>query len=524
MSDRPTVFENNSADRPTRREPDGVGSGAVTRREGDDANSGAMTRREPDGAAPRRPRTPPPDVVLAEYDYVRDFEVQGAEADVMLLRRKSDGEEVVFKYYRGRYKPDTFAMQFLISADTDHVVHLFDFHDDSDGTWEIQEYCRYGSLRDWVAERGGRLDRPELEAVVREITIALRHMHALGSGIAHRDLKPANVLVRERDPLDLVLADFGLAKEQAFTHLTNEVKGTWHYAAPEVHSRQSSARSDWFSLGVMVYELYTGRKLFSLADGTEVPEAEARARCMERAYTTELVDDPRWRRLVDGLLTWDRDHRWGADEVEAWLRGKSPKVHADSASPAADKRRRPGYRPSWSPTLVTTPAELAAQFRQHWDEAADELAGRADPKMTTFLVGFPGTEDAVRIIKSREAPGSKMVRLQALLNPDGPVEYEGTPLDVASLNQQIEAGNKGNNKALDWLESVLREHILSAYAEVTGSQQAAKADFDLSRWKKQADDLITSSGMPDDYASFARGEFRKNLPQLFAFALSPDDA
>lgn len=538
MSDTPTVFESANADedaprqrssaKPTRREAPSRGN-APTRREGRGGGD-APTRLETPHARPSEwtQRLNLPKAVAAEYEYVRDLHF-GGEADVAVLRDKQDGAEVVFKYYRAGIGPDPMAISRLIEAGrTDkyaHVVEIIDFHDEADGTWEIQEYCALGSLGDWVAARGGRLDRQTLESVVRETTEALQYLHSLGSGIAHRDLKPGNVLVRSEEELDLVLADFGLAKaQQAVTHLTTTVKGTWHYAAPEVHQKQSSAKSDWFSLGAMIYEFYAGRKLFSMADGTEVTEDDARARCLGRTYATDLVDDRRWKLLVDGLLTWDKDRRWGAPQVNAWLAGESPEVH-DTPVVSVPGTQGPAvsYRPNWSPTLVHTPPELADLFRRYWDEAATELAGRPDAKMTRFLKGFPDMDNAVRIIESVEAPGPKLVRLQALLDPGGPIHYDGTPLDDEHIKQRIEAGDTGNTRALDWLESVVSEQVLSAYAEVVHSNHASRAAYLLGKWRNQAE--AATQPLPNDYQSLARQAFRTALPALFTRALAdPDNA
>ena len=194
-----------------------------------------MLFRSP-ATAPGPRRLNLPAAVTADYEYLCDRS-SGGEADIALLRDRRSGEEVILKYYKTGITPDPMAMLMLSQADPAHVVRLIDFHDEADGTWEIQEYCPTGSLREWAARRGGRLDTATLRRVLEEITGALTYLHGLGSGIAHRDLKPANILVRTEDPLDLVLADFGLAKaQQAVTHLTSTIKGTWHYAAPEVHA------------------------------------------------------------------------------------------------------------------------------------------------------------------------------------------------------------------------------------------------------------------------------------------------
>jgi hypothetical protein len=154
----------------------------------------------------------------------------------------------------------------------------------------------------------------------------------------------------------------------------------------------------------------------------------------------------------------------------------------------------------------------------HWDEAARELAGRPDSKMITFLEGFPDFESAVRVIKSNDAPGPKLVQLQALLDPGGPVYFEDTLLDETSIGQRIIAGGKGDETALRWLESVLNEHILKAHSEVTESTQGAQADYLLKQWKSEADE--TAKRVPADYQQLAREAFRTALPMLFAEALN----
>lgn len=512
MSDTPTAHEGRT--HPTRREP----TANPTRREAADGGRGsAPTRREGTGEPRRTRRLNLPAAVAERYDYLHDLPTAGGEADIALLRSRATQEEVIFKSYRAGLAPDPVAMDILRRADTRHVVRLLDLNDDDDGVWEIQEYCFLGSLRDWVSARGGRLPRDVLAIVVGEVAASLKYLHDLSTGVAHRDLKPANVLVRSEDPLDLVLTDFGLAKaHQAFTHLTTTVKGTWHYAAPEVHSKHSSPKSDWFSLGAMVFEFYAGRKLFALADGAEVSEDDAKARSVSGNYSTDLIDDPRWKLLVDGLLTWDKDHRWGAEQVEAWLRGESPAVHEDRTKSS----RSIGYRPNWSPTLVKTPELLAEQLRQHWDSAATELAGRPDQKMTRFLESFGYLEDAVRTINSNESPGTKLVRLQGILDPAGPIHFGAVPLNDESLRDQIRAAAGSDVQALDWLEAVLNEHILTAFAEVTGAEQAAKADFLLNRWLVQAAEAMRP--LPQDYQEVARRQFRSALPMLFARALGEE--
>jgi hypothetical protein len=493
----------------------------------------ARTRREtrpggPRGAAPTRLERPggpparhtPPAAVVARYEPLAEFPAAGAEADLMLVRDRASGEQVVFKWYRLGLKPDPLAMALLRAADPRHVVRLVDFHDAADGAWELQEYCPLGSLGDWVAAQGGRLPPPTLALALAEMAAALHYLHSLGAGIAHRDLKPANVLVRAAQPLDLVLADFGLARaQQGMSRLTTTLKGTWHYTAPEVYKQISSPKSDWFSLGAIIYELHTGRRLFAMEDGSEIDDADARARCESGAYSTAAVADPRWRLLCDGLLAYQRQERWGYEQVEAWLGGASPPAPAQTGppGPAPGQPPGPGYQPGWASAPVRSGPELAEQLRVHWREAADGLAGRPEAGLVRFVAGLPAGPEALEVLDSAEGVAAKLVRLQGLLDPGGPLVFDGAALDPESVGRRVQAAARGRAEALDWLEAVLAQGVLTAFAEVAPSPQMARAAYWLGRWHDQA--VAALAPLAPELAEIGRAAWRESLPELFGEAL-----
>ena len=444
--------------------------------------------------------------------------IAGAEADPILLRDRETGMLVFMKYYHSGYRVSESVMRQIRNASRKHVANLLDYHDGTDGTWELWEYCENGSLKDWVARKGGRLDKQQLRTVVIELAEAIHYLHHLGTGIAHRDLKPGNVLVRTENPLDLVLTDFGLAKQQTMTNLTKTVKGTWHYAAPEVYAGESSKRSDWFALGAMIYELYTGRKLFSSADDTEDDENAARSRCVHGDYSAEAIDDERWKMLVRGLLIWEKENRWGFDEVTRWLNGESPEIRDDTESVRQGAYRKATfYRTSWSPTLAHSPEEWVALCKENWSDAAAALAGRVDKELLKFLEQFEGTENAIDVIKSKSSPDAKLVKLQCILDPNNDVLFKDRSLDGDGLKKTLEAGDSGDEAALNWLESVVTNHIFAVYAEGAGSQIASTIDWKLTEWKQQADSLCNQ--LPEVEKAIGKAAWRDSLPLLFREAM-----
>ena len=133
--------------------------------------------------------------------------------------------------------------------------------DDVERHFIVMEFCGRGTVGQLLAE--GPLDPDRVTAIGRIVCEALAYAHQ--HGIVHRDVKPANILIT--DDGNLKVADFGIAKA-AFAGgdltTTGAVLGTVTYISPEqAKGLEPDARSDLYSIGIVLYELLTGRPPFT---------------------------------------------------------------------------------------------------------------------------------------------------------------------------------------------------------------------------------------------------------------------
>lgn len=144
-----------------------------------------------------------------------------------------------------------------------HVVGVLDQGEDDRVAYLVMEYIKGHTLRDVLRDKGALPPRLAL-ALIDPVVEGLGAAH--DAGLIHRDIKPENVLIA--DDGRIKLGDFGLARAISTSTSTGALIGTVAYLSPElVLGRQADARSDIYSVGIMLYEMITGRQPF---DG-EVP-------------------------------------------------------------------------------------------------------------------------------------------------------------------------------------------------------------------------------------------------------------
>ena len=173
----------------------------------------------------------------------------------------------------------------LISLDSPNIIRFYDYFVYQDNLFLVLEYCSFGTLQSII--HGIGLDIPTARVVISELCQALFYCHE--QNIAHRDIKPSNIFID--NSAHVKLADFGLSSF-SMDKVTTKC-GTPNYAAPEIFTETEidPYRADVFSLGVVCYEIITGKLPF--------PEGD-----LEKRGPVDLVDiqDKKLAHIVEMMM------------------------------------------------------------------------------------------------------------------------------------------------------------------------------------------------------------------------------
>lgn len=193
---------------------------------------------------------------------------QGGMADVYLAYDSILKRDVAIKLLRESLADDPvhverFRREASVVASISHpnIIEIYDFGEDHNQYYIAMEYVPGQTLKDLIIIRN-HLSNEEAINIMKQIVsgVACAHEH----GVIHRDLKPQNILVTNSGVAKI--GDFGIASISALTKVTqgDTIMGSLHYISPEIaKGEQATNQSDIYSLGIMFYEMLTGKVPFN---------------------------------------------------------------------------------------------------------------------------------------------------------------------------------------------------------------------------------------------------------------------
>jgi hypothetical protein len=211
------------------------------------------------------------------------------------------GKEVALKLIRRNLEVELRGVTHCLNLKHPNLVALYDIKsDEHEDRWVVMEYVSGESLEDAIDRFPEGMPVAEAMRWFEGICAAVAYLH--DHGIVHRDLKPANIFV---DDGIVKIGDYGLSKFISCSRRSGQTEsvGTVHYMAPEIANGRYGREIDAYALGIILYEMITGRVPF---EGESVGEVLMKHLTAEPKL--ELLDEP-FRTVVRGAMAKDPEQR-----------------------------------------------------------------------------------------------------------------------------------------------------------------------------------------------------------------------
>ncbi len=360
-----------------------------------------------------------------------------------------------------------------------NIVAVYDAGEDSGISYIVMELVRGKTLS---ALEGGELGYKQALGYVYEVLGALEYANS--QGIIHRDIKPSNIMIVE-DGKHTKLTDFGLARrasEVTQTTRTGQIVGTISYLAPERFlSKPADVRSDLYSVGIVMYEIFTGT----------LPFRNDRDDIVATMYSHvhDLPTPPREinRNIPDALervimraIEKDPGRRYqSATEFMTEVQGLVGPVSVPSpATPVPDAKPLKTFSPSQG-TKTTDPT-----LRQALDRALASSRNRSDA-LENVLKGMIATRRR-EYDDARDAYLAAMHELSAINNE---VEYAKTALKYATMIlQKATDGRRDRNELRDSVNRL--NESLRIFHEYGLHEQYAHTEYMINALERTAIGII----------------------------------
>ena len=298
--------------------------------------------------------------LIASRYLVQSLVASGGMASVYRARDNVLEREVALKIIHPHLATDKsfvekFRREAKMAAKLSHpnLVNVFDQGTDGEITFLVMEFVPGITLRDAMNDFG-LLDASRTLEIIEPLTAGLAAAHS--AGILHRDLKPENIFLDDNG--NVKLGDFGLARAITQHTETGSVVGTVAYLSPELVTRgQADARSDIYSLGVMIFEMLTGRQPFEGEQAVQIAYQHANDRIPAPSSVKPGVPP---------LL----------DEIVLWATARNPQDRPANAKELLPVIKR--ARSDLARGLTTNLEDIAKTARANWDEDFVALDGATE--------------------------------------------------------------------------------------------------------------------------------------------------
>lgn len=303
------------------------------------------------------------------------------------------GKEVALKRIQRNLDVELRGVRQCLNLKHVNLIKLWDIRtNEHDESWVVMEYVPGDSLRDVVERYPQGLPDDQMRLWFESIAAGVTYLHE--RGIVHRDLKPGNIF-RDDDEKVIKIGDYGLSKFISCSNRDGQTEsvGTFHYMAPEIGKGVYGKEIDVYAMGIILFEMLTGRVPF---------EGESSQEIIMKHLTADPdlkgLREP-YRSVIRKALTKDPQHRFrDVPEMMDALNGKGTIEISEATS-------RPGVPP-------VQPMFIGDNFTFDSGISFGELRESAIPEGASATVGVkPGPKPVpVQVTANRSVPKEPIAR------------------------------------------------------------------------------------------------------------------
>ncbi|MCG8587503.1 MAG: serine/threonine protein kinase [Pirellulales bacterium] len=314
------------------------------------------------------------------------------------------GKEVALKLVRRNLEIELRGASQCLNLKHPNLVGLYDIKSDPDGdSWLIMEYVADESLAEAIDRHPDGMPIKDVLYWFHGVAAGVAYLH--DHGVVHRDLKPGNIF---SDQSIVKVGDYGLSKFISVSRRSGQTEsvGTVHYMAPEVGNGRYGKEIDVYALGIILYEMLTGRVPF---------EGESVGEILMKHLTADPdlrdVAEP-FRSVIARALTKDPDARLKTvDEMVSMLPAGEQNTYTPRASTFSPSSPKPSVEPHKNPATAFTAEQAAAVKRV--ESLATEASADEEPVMRLMLDSWQQVRDYWDVKKQTLSPLAKLGILAA---------------------------------------------------------------------------------------------------------------
>ena len=404
-------------------------------------------------------------VLLDRYEVIGKLDVTTGEADLYLCSFEENN--YVAKVYRRKIAIKLEIMQKLKAIDSPYVAKVYDAGEINGFPIEILPYYKYGSLQ------GKKFTYEELkENIIPALNEGLRVLHE--NEIIHKDLKPSNIMLTD-DCKTVAIIDFGISsvREDGNTVVVTKTGMTPEYSAPETFKNLFLNESDYYSLGITVFELFYGYTPYSSMDKQSI---EQYISVQHIPYPSDVPIPEQLKNFIRATTYYDitnrnnkanPNRRWGYEEVKNWCAGIEQTIPGEGMGNISGDMKPYTFLGK----KYAKKAELVRAMAENWEDGKKQLFRGLlsgffksfDPEIAGFCID--AEEEATRVSGKEDVIfWETMYKLNRTREFywKGKV-YQGLPVLGKDLLEHLW---KEDNSLNQYVDEILAEGLLSKYIKL----------------------------------------------------------